>query len=83
MNLILSKLFRGASILMFLNFSLILYTIFSDNGFLAVRDEETKRVYQTQVRTDLLPSEDAALLEAGIVCKNRRELAEVIENYIS
>lgn len=83
LNLILSKLFRRASILQFLNFSLILYTIFSDNGYLAVRDEKSEQVYTTQVRIELLPPQDAAMIEAGIACENRRELAEVMENYIS
>lgn len=83
MNLILAKVRKLSRILTILNFLLILYTIFSDNGYLAVRDEKSGTVYRTDIRTESFPTSDRLRLQRGIVCEDEKELAAVIENYIS
>lgn len=83
MNLIFSKLLRNGSFLSILNFSLILYVLYSAGGYLTICEQETQTVYTTTVRTDLLPPSDLQRLHEGIICTDRAHLASVLENYIS
>lgn len=78
MNLILSKVFR----ILFVLYLFIGFTIFNDGGFLAVR-AQNGTVERTSIPVSFLPREDACRLEAGIACEDEKELARVLENYIS
>lgn len=59
------------------------FLIFSQEGYLAVKNTEDGTVYRTEFRTELLPSSDAQLLEEGIYCENLQEAARVLENFSS
>lgn len=58
------------------------YTVTSENGYVAVREESGETV-QTEVRVSMLPEADRARLETGIECGDERELAKVMEGYCS
>lgn len=82
MNLILCKLFRNRLFLYFiLMFLSAVFTVTSDAGCLAVRNETTQELYRTTVQIELLPYADRLRLAKGIICENTTELARVLENF--
>lgn len=78
--------FTGAiSLFLFINVfaSNAAYYLIEKDGYVAVEDAESRKILRTDIRVDRLPRSDAELLEQGIACADKTEVAAALENFDS
>ena len=87
----MSSIFRKVTAVCVISLFLILkvaaaeaaYYLIAAEGYVAVLESESGKIYFTEIPTDRLPHADVRKLEQGIACSDKTDLAAALENFDS